>query len=122
MTVEGIIIGYLTGKQIDGIGNRVFAERPDDPEIPYVMVGRAGGSSRDLIKTYLMTTEVNVKRDEPHGMTRLHAIQIHDDLLEAMEDITKETPLYRCRKNSDYDATRTDTGEYRYQALWEVTM
>lgn len=122
MTIEGIIIGYLTSKNISGIGDRVFAERPDDPETPYVLVGRNGGSSRNLIKTYLMTTEVNVMRDEPNGMTRLHAIQIQDDLLEAMEDIASETPLYRCRKNSDYDATRTDTGEYRYQALWEVTM
>lgn len=122
MTVEGIIINYLISQNISGIGSRVYAERPDDPDTPYILVGRAGGSARNLIKTYLINTEVNVKRDEAHGQTKLYALNIQDDLLEAMEDIAAETSLYRCRKNSDYDATRTDTGEYRYQALWEVTM
>ena len=122
MTVEGMIINYIISQNISGIGSSVYAERPDDPETPYILVGRAGGSTRNLIKTYLINTEVNVKRDEAHGQTKLHALNIQDDLLEAMEDVAAQTPMYRCRKNSDYDATRTDTGEYRYQALWEVTM
>ena len=122
MTVEEIIIDYLTENSITGIGEHVYAEKPVDQEDAYILIRRTGGSERDYIRSYLMITEVCVRRDEGNGLTKLYAADIFEELLRKMQSITGTTALYGCHKNSDYDATDPDSKEYRYQALWEVTM
>lgn len=122
MTVEEIIIHYLIGKNIPGVMDHIYAERPISQEPVYVLVSRSGGSEQNFIRRYLIHTDVCVKRDEDAGRDKLLALKIHEAVIAAMKNLPDSTPVYGCHKNADYDATRTDTKEYRYQSLWEVTM
>ena len=122
MTVEEIIISYLVSKNIPGLGKRVYAEAPADRENVFLIVSRSGGSTENTIRSYLIHTDLRVRRDEKAGRTKLLALRIHDAVIEAMEDIIFHSELFMCRKNSDYDAALPGSEEYRYQALWEITM
>lgn len=122
MTIEEIIINYLVYEGISGIGNHIYAEKPVDPDDAYILIRRTGGSEENFIRSYLIITEVCVKRNEESGLTKLYAADIFEVLLGKMRDIADSTALYGCHKNSDYDATDTESKEYRYQALWEITM
>lgn len=122
MTVEGIIIRYLISKDIPGIGTHVYAEKPVDPDDAYVVVSRSGGSTTNMIDTYLVHTDLHVKRDEEAGYTKLLALNLHEAVIWQMEEIIHSTELFMCRKNSDYDAALPGSEEYRYQALWEITL
>lgn len=122
MTVEEIIVGYLIGKNIPGIFDHVYAERPGKPEPAYVLVRRSGGSEKDFVRTYLIHIDVCVKRDEEAGQDKLLALKLHEEVMGAMKSAPEATRIYGCRKNADYDATRAETKEYRYQSLWIITM
>ena len=122
MTPEEIMINYLTENAIAGIGTHIYAEKPVDQEDAYILIRRTGGSERDYIRSYLMITEVCVRRDEENGLTKLYAAEIFEELLQKMRSIADTTALYGCHKNSDYDATDPESKEYRYQALWEISM
>lgn len=122
MTIEKIIINYLVRSQIAGIEERVYAERPVSDEDAFILIRRTGGSTANHIRSYLIITEVCVRRDEAKGLTKLYAAEIFENLLQAMEQIAESTPLYGCHKNSDYDATDQNSKEYQYQALWQITM
>lgn len=122
MTIEKIIINYLAKSEIPGIEENVYAERPVDRKDAFILIWRTGGSTANHIRSYLMITEVCVRRDEANGLTKLYAAEIFEKLLQAMEQIAESTPIYGCHKNSDYDATDQNSKEYRYQALWQITM
>ena len=122
MTIEEIIISYLVRADIPGIGGRVYAERPGDTGEPYVLVSRAAGSERDHIRDYLVYTDLYVKRDEESGMVKSYAMHLHEAVVEAMKAMPDMTPVFGCHKNTDYEATRPDSKDYRYQALWVITM
>ena len=122
MTVEEIIISYLIDLNIPGIEDRVYAEVPEKPGSAYVTVMRSGGNVKNHIREYLIYTDIRVTKDEKRGKSKLYAVRLHEAVIDAMSRITDETPLFGCHKNADYDATKTDTKEYRYQALWIVYM
>lgn len=116
MTVEQIIIEYLQDQDIDGIGANVYAETPVDPPVRYVTVRRASGSRTNEIRQTNIVTEVCSRE------SLLDAAEHHELVITAMLGIRDHTPLYGCRLNNDYNATRTNTKTYAYQALWQATM
>ena len=122
MTVEEIVIGYLSGADIAGIGGNVYAEKPLGDVRDYLLVSRSGGSERNFIRRYLVHTDVHVKRDEEDGGTKSRALAIHEAVTDAMRHLADTCPVYGCHKESDYEATMPGTKEYRYQALWVITM
>ena len=115
MTIEEIVIGYLTSKGIaDGA---VYAEVPAN-DIPdnYVLIQRSSGSINNHIRQLGLYTEARSRN------SKVDAARLHEDVIAVMQSIRDETPLFRCDLNADYDAAQTSTKEYRYQALWEITM
>lgn len=122
LTIEEIVISYLIGQNIQLIGEHVYAEKPVDPEPVHVIVSRSGGSEGNFIRRYVVHIDVYVKRDEEAGLNKLLALKLHEAVISAMKSLPESAPVYGCHKNADYDATRTDTKEYRYQSMWEVTM
>ena len=116
MTIEQIIIDYLAAQDIEGIGANVYAETPVDPPVRYVSVRRAGGDQENWIRHPNVVTEVCSR------VSKLDAAEHHELVLSAMLQIRNHTPLYGCKLNNDYDATRTNTKTYAYQALWQATM
>lgn len=116
MTIEQIIIDYLTDQDIEGIGANVYAETPVDPPVRYVTVRRAGGDQENWIRQTNIVTEVCSRE------SLLDAAEHHELVLSAMLQIRNHTPLYGCKLNNDYNATRPNTKTYAYQALWQATM
>lgn len=121
MSIEEIIISYLTGLNIAGIGGNVYAEAPEDEEV-YVLVQRAGGSQANYIREHRIYTEVCVRRDDSKGQTKLKALNLHEAVVNAMLCLPDHTNVYGCHMNSDYEATNFATKQYRYQALWQITI
>lgn len=116
MTIEQIIIDYLAAQDIEGIGANVYGETPVDPPTRYVTVRRAGGDLRNHIRNPRIVTETCSRE------SLLDAAEHHELVLSAMLQIRNHTPLYGCRLNNDYNATRPNTKTYAYQALWQATM
>ena len=116
MTIEELTIAYLTAANLPGIGGHVYAETPVDPPNEYVLIQRTGGGSADYIRQHTIITETISRTD------KLTAATLHEEVVEAMLRMADTADVYRCRLNSDYDATRADRKEYKYQALWEITV
>ena len=116
MTIEEIIISYLSEQNIEGIGGNVYAETPVDPTERYVTVRRVGGNQENWIRHPNVVTET-CSRISLHD-----AAELHELVISAMLGIRDHTDLYGCRLNNDYNATRTNTKTYAYQALWQATM
>lgn len=114
--IEKTIIDYLIAQNIPGVGQNVFAEDPETPPERYITVRRAGGSITNMIRGANIVTEA-VSR-----ISLLDAAEIHEAVIAALQEIRDHTELYSCRLNSDYNATRTNTKEYAYQALWQAYM
>lgn len=115
MTIEALIIKYLSDANIDGIGRNVYAETPVDLPDNYVLVSRTGGGISNYLRDYAVYTETVSRND------KLTAATLHEAVVEAMLTLPDSTNVYRCRLNSDYDATRPEMKDYRYQALWQIT-
>ncbi len=112
--IEEIVIRYLAGKGIAG-GN-VYAEVPLNPPVAYVLIQRSSGTITNQLRHLGLYTESRCRR------SKLEAARLHEDVIAAMRNIRDETELFRCDLNAEYDAAMTQTKEYRYQALWEITM
>ena len=114
MTIEETVISYLAGA---GIANgKIYAEVPLDPDEKYVLVQRSSGSYQNQIRHIGLYTEVRCRT------SKLEAAQLHEEVIAVMREIRNSTPIFRCEMISDYDAMMTETKEYRFQALWEITL
>lgn len=116
MVIEALIISYLIGENLAGIGSHVYAETPVDPPESYVLVRRTGGGMSNYIRDYNVYTETISSKD------KLTAATLHEEVIGAMLVIRDTQPVFRCGLNSDYDATRADRNDYRFQALWQITV
>ncbi len=115
MAIEELIINYLIGKDLAGIGRHVYAETPVNPPDNYVLIRRTGGGISNYVRDYRVYTETISKND------KLTAATNHDAVIEAMQRMPDTENVFRCRLNSDYDSTRSDKKDYRFQALWLIT-
>lgn len=115
MIIESLIIKYLQDANIQGIGANVYAETPVNPPDDYVLIRRTGGSAENYLRDYNVYTETISRQD------KLTAATNHEAVVEAMQRMPDTEPVFRCRLNSDYDATRADKKDYRFQALWQIT-
>jgi len=115
MAIEELIISYLKEQDIPGIGAHVYAETPVDPPDNFVLIRRTSGSMADYIRDFAVYTETVSKTD------KLQAIRNHEAVIEAMLRMPDTENVYRCRLNSDYDATQPSKLDYRFQALWQIS-
>lgn len=115
MTIEELVIDYLTRQNIPGIGLAVYAETPVDPPENYVLIQRSNGSMANYLRDFSIYTETVSRKD------KLMAARLHETVIEAMLRMPDIENIFRCNLNSDYDATRAEKKDYRYQALWQIT-
>ena len=112
MTIEQIAIDYLLASGF----TEVYAEVPLDPSDKYVLVYRSSGNYLNEIRHMGLYTEVRCRT------SKLEAAELHESVIAAMRTMRDSTPLFRCGLVSEYDAAMTSTKEYRFQALWEITI
>lgn len=116
MTIEKLVINYLIGESLYGILDHVYAETPVNPPENYVLIQRTGGGVTNRIREHNIITETISRKSKETAMG------LHEEVVEAMLRMADTADVYRCRLNSDYESTRADRKEYRYQALWEITV
>ncbi len=116
--LETLIINYLISRDIEGIGEHVYAETPENAPDEYIRVEKTGSGKTDGINRAMIAVQ-SISRDRDHGLETV--IRINEDVKEAMEQFPfMSDDIYSCKLNSDYNFTDTQSKEYRYQAVFNL--
>ncbi len=108
--IEAIVIQYLDG--LDGL--TAYAERPENPPGEYLLIEKTGGRMENQIRTAMIAVQ-------SYADSLLRAAEINCCVEEAMLGITDLRNISRCRLNSSYNYTDTESKKYRYQAVFDLT-
>lgn len=108
--IEKIVIGYLDG--LDGCP--AYAERPEEPPAEYLLVEKVGGGEDNYIRRATMAVQ-------SCAASLLRAAEINHQVELAMMEITDLIDISRCKLNSSYNFTDTESKTYRYQAIFDMT-
>ena len=110
MTIEEIVVGYLTEQ-----GYTAYGEEPESPPKTYAVIGRVGGGMENHISRALITVR-------SYAPTLLQAAKLNKQIKFEMVYGLPELPqIAGIRLNSDYNNTDPETRRYRYQAVYEIT-
>ena len=115
--IETILISYLIGKT--SAGSNVFAERPNDTPDKYILIEKTGSSVEDMIPT--STIAIQSITDSMQGGSMYEAMDLNEDVKDAMLELEEHPDIVMVRLNSDYNYTDDTTKEYRYQAVYTIT-
>lgn len=109
MIIEEIICNYLSNK----LECRVLPERPSRPYGRMVFVERTGGRGK-----YVRESTFAIQSYEE---SMYKAAALNEDVISAMNDIVELNEICSVTLNSNYNYTDTETKEYRYQAVFDIT-
>lgn len=107
--IEATVISYL-GTQT---GIPTYAERPKQPEAEYLIVERTGSGEENLIRRATIAVQ-------SYADTLLRAAEINKLVETAMRGITTLEDISKCKLNSSYNYTDTESKKYRYQAVFNL--
>jgi len=113
MLIENRVRQYLAGKDIPGIGGRVYMETPEDISQEYVIVEKTGSSETDQIRSATLAIQ-------SYGNSLKRAAQINEAVKTCMRHMPDTEPVYSAKLNSDYNYTNPTTRQHRYQAVFVV--
>ena len=107
--IEETILDYLSEK----IQVMVRMEEELDMPNEYVLVEKTGGGKTNHIRRATIAVQ-------SYADSLYRAMQINEEVKEAMEDIVALDEISRCTLNSDYDYTDTTRKKHRYQAVFDI--
>lgn len=105
--IEQIILEYLSQKL------QVPVSLEDEPLDSYVLISRTGGGEDDLINSGTIAIQ-------SYGKRLYEAASLNEEVKEAMSKIKELSSISRCKLNTDYNYTDTQTKKYRYQAVFDI--
>ena len=108
--IETIVLNYLA----DNLSVPVFMEEPEERCREYVLIEKVGSSENDRIQSATVAVQ-------SYAESLYKSAVLNDTVKRAMRDIVVLDSVSRCRLNSDYDFTDTETKRYRYQAVFDLT-
>ena len=108
MTIEGIICDYLSRK----LNCTVLPEKPQRPFGKMVFVEKTGGTGQFIKHSTIAL--------QSYDDSLYKAASLNDDVIDAMYGLIEHDKVCHVELNSNYNYTDTTTGEYRYQAVFEV--
>lgn len=108
--IETTIIKYLS----DTLTVPVYAERPEKPDKSYVVIEKTGSSRTNFVNRATVALQ-------SYAATMLEAAKLNEDVKAAMDALIAIDKVSDSRLNSDYNFTDTETKEYRYQAVYDIT-
>ena len=110
--IEATVIRYISETLNT---NDVYAERPTTPPEEYYVIERTGSAETNLVRRATLAVQ-SISRS-----SLLRAAEMNEELLRILPDIVRTEPnIGRCRLNSAYNFTNTETHEYRYQAVFDI--
>jgi hypothetical protein len=80
----------------------------------YVLLDQTGSRNYN----HITTTTIAI---QSYGATLLDAINMNEQVKEAMEKLTELNEVSAVRLDTDYNFTNTATKQYRWQAVYEIT-
>lgn len=109
--IETFLIEYLNKK----MSVPVYAEVPHDKD-EFVVIEKTG--SGEFNKIYSQT----IAFQSYSSKSMLRAIEINEELKQAVNDSIECEEISKAKLNSDYNFTDTSTKFYRYQALYDLVV
>lgn len=110
--IEATVISHLSR---DLHTEDVYAERPAEVPDEYYIVEKTSSGETNHIQAAMIAVQ-SISRS-----SLLRAAEMSRAAERAMRTLTEETDVSRCRLNSAYNYTDTETKEYRYQAVFDIT-
>ena len=123
MAIEQLLITYLANRT--SAGTNVYCERPELPPYEYILLEKTGSSTENKITT--STIAIQSISNSLEGGSMLQAITLNDEVKDALlgdndsYGIIDLDEIIQIELNSDYNFTDTETKEYRYQAIFNIT-
>lgn len=108
--IEKVMMDYLTGKLNVG----VYMERPESPPDSYVVIEKTGSSKTDQITTSTLAFQSYAK-------SLYGAASLNELVKTAVEESAELASIGGVYLNTDYNFTKPDAKQYRYQAVYVVT-
>ncbi|MBQ9031864.1 MAG: hypothetical protein IJ106_10495 [Parasporobacterium sp.] len=113
--IEIIVLNYLLDQDIDGIGENVFLEVPEDPPARYIVIEKTGSGRENRISNASFAVQ------SISANSLLEAASTNEAVKAAMDVFAENSDkIYSCRLDTDYNFTNTATKEYRYQAVFNL--
>ncbi len=113
--IEKIVLDYLIGRDLEGIGENVFLETPVNPPAKYIVIQKTSSGKTNQIGRCLVAVQ-SICKDSLY-----EAAVINKSVIEAMEEFAdRSDEIYACRLNSDYNYTNPSSKERRYQAVFNI--
>lgn len=91
----------------------VWLEEPENPPEKYVIIEKTGSSEKDNIFTAVIAVQ-------SYAESLYEAARLNDRVKKAMKSLILYPEICRCKLNSDYNFTDTQTKRYRYQAIFDI--
>lgn len=107
--IEETVLDYLSEKIPVMVRMEEELDMPDE----YILVEKTGSGETNHIRRATIAVQ-------SYAGSLYRAMQINEEVKEAMNDITALDEISRCTLNSDYDYTDTTRKKYRYQAVFDI--
>lgn len=108
--IEKTILDYL----VSALTNiPVYMEVPKTPPSVYVVIDKTGSAEADRLRTATLAIQ-------SIGPSLYEAACLSERVISAMKSATLKD-VFGIKLNSDYNFTDTETKEYRYQAVFDIT-
>ena len=91
----------------------VYAESPEE-FTNYVLIEQTGSSRSNHITTTTFAIQ-------SYASSLYEAMLLNDDVKAAMDDFAKRSNVTRVELETDYNFTNTETKQYRWQAVYDIT-
>lgn len=110
--IEAIVISHLSAELKT---SDVYAERPAALPDEFWIIEKTSSGETNHIQTATIAVQ-SVSRS-----SMLRAAEMSKAAEKAMKTLINVTDVSRCKLNSAYNFTDTETKEYRYQAVFDIT-
>lgn len=91
----------------------VYAERPQTPDPEYILIERTGAGVENRIRRVTIAVQ-------SYAESLYRAAEINGLVETAMDALTDLENISKCKLNSSYNFTDTETRSYRYQAVFDI--
>lgn len=110
--IEATVISHLSGELNT---DHVYAERPVELPDEYFIVEKTSSDETNHIQAATVVVQ-SISQS-----SLLRAAEMSKAVEKAMKKLIEVSDVSRCKLNSAYNFTDTETREYRYQAVFDIT-
>lgn len=115
MIIEQKVIEYLVGDDYPDATVPIYAETPIAPPLEYYIVQLTSADETDFVRS------ATVAIQSVSEISLWNAAQMCEWIIEAMRAFDTVENVFSCDLNSAYNWTDTDTKQYRYQAVFDIS-